>query len=105
MRDFCLSMHTMKARKAGLDVDQQKLIRSGQPTGDARLDILLGIVRTLIRSPGILSDAVLAAARHADISDETLVDLTMATSTILFTNITNHINDTRSSLPPAPTLS
>lgn len=102
--DYCLSVHTVKAKKVGLDAERQRLIRMGMPTGNPRLDVILGIVRALIESPGILSDGMLAAARHAQISDETLVDMTMATSTILFTNITNHINDTRSPLPSAPSL-
>ena len=100
--DYCLSVHTMKARKAGLDKEMQKSIRIGSDTGDQRLNSIATIVRTFFSSPGTLDATLLAEARSAGLTDANLVDITMAVSTIFFTNITNHINDTESSLPPAP---
>jgi len=51
-----------------------------------------------------VSQQLFEEARGAGLNDETLVDLTMAISTIFFTNITNHINDSQSQLPAAPAL-
>jgi len=96
--EFCITVHSFKAKKAGLDLNVQKAIRSFEPTGDHRLDSLLAIVRHFFRSPGVVPDSLLAQAREHGVSDESLVDLTMAVSTIFFTNITNHINDTK---PPS----
>lgn len=102
--DYCLSVHTMKANAAGLDKDQQLLLRSGKAVGDDRIDAIIKVLVAFFTKPGPLSDEHLAAARGAGLSDENLVDVTMAASTIFFTNITNHINDTLSSLSPAPSI-
>jgi len=102
--EFCLSMHTHKARQAGLSHEQQIAIRSGYAFGNVRIDALMVIVRQVYQTPGSVPQEMLDEARAAGLSDENLVDLMMAISTILFTNLTNHINDTQSSLPPAQTL-
>jgi len=100
--EFCLSVHSFKATQAGLDPQVQKAIRRSEDIGEERLDCIMNIARTIYASPGKLPDELLAEARTLDISDENFVDLTMVMSTIFFTNITNHINDSRSPLPPAP---
>jgi len=102
--DFCLSVHSFKARQAGIDTTQQLAIRSGESSGNARIDALLEITSAVLQQRGSIAPQALEDARTAGLSDENLVDLSMAISTILFTNMTNHINDTRSSLQAAPTL-
>lgn len=102
--DFCLSVHSMKARKAGLDKDTQIAIRSGAKTSNDRINIILEIVRCFFNKPGPLANDLLEQARSQGLTDESLVDITMAVSTIFFTNITNHINDTKLSLPAADPL-
>jgi uncharacterized peroxidase-related enzyme len=100
---YCLAVHGMKARQAGLDADRQTAIRRGERTGDERQDAMFALVRALFTTPGVLDEALLQAARDAGITDTELVDITMAMSTIFFTNITNHINDTALTLSPAAT--
>ena len=102
--DFCLSTHTMKSRKAGLQKEDQIAVRSGKATGNARLDTIVKIARHFFNVKGPLDDALIAEAREQQLNDEALVDIAMAVSTIFFTNITNHINHTESTLPPAPAL-
>lgn len=102
--EYCLSVHGFKARAAGLDASLQQALRTGREVGDARIDCLLKLASALMKVPGKLTDALLSEARDAGLSDENLVDLTMAVATIYFTNLTNHINDSISSLPPAPDL-
>ncbi|MFK7892695.1 MAG: carboxymuconolactone decarboxylase family protein [Granulosicoccus sp.] len=102
--DFCLSVHWTKTEETGLSHGDRMAIRTGSPTSDKRIDILLQLSEHLFTTPGALSENLLNQARDAGVSDQNLVDLTMLLSTIFFTNITNHINDTRSSLPPAPPL-
>jgi len=99
---YCLSIHTAKSRKAGISKDQAVAIRQGQPSGDDRLDAIVSLVRTLFRHPGVLSQEELDKAIAAGLSEANLIDICMAMSTIFFTNITNHINDSVSPLPPAP---
>lgn len=100
--EFCLATHTMKSRKAGLDKDQQLAVRSGAETGNARLDVIVKIARHFFTQKGPLDDTLIADARAQQLSDEALVDIAMTVSTIFFTNITNHINNTESSLPAPP---
>ena len=101
---YCLSMHTMKARKAGVDKDTQLAIRRGDTLEDKRLNAMMNIVRHLYIQPGTLETGLLEDARSNGISDTELLDITMAMSTIFFTNITNHINDTEVKLPAAPSI-
>lgn len=102
--DFCLSVHSFKAKQAGIDAPQQIAIRSGNTSGNERIDALLGIAKLIYLKRGSIAREALDNARAVGLSDENLVDLSMAISTILFTNMTNHINDTRSSLQVAPAL-
>ena len=112
--DFCLSVHSVKAQQAGLAAPLQLDIRKhGQITGSSkaesdlncdRINTMLRMAQALFKSRGSIPQNELDEARESGLSDENLVDLTMAISTIFFTNITNHINDTQSSLPPAPRL-
>ena len=99
--DFCLSVHSFKGKQAGLEPDVQRAIRRGEPTGAERLDCILEIAAVLFTQRGKLPDELLTKARGTDLTDENLVDLTMVMSTIFFTNITNHINNSQSALPPA----
>lgn len=100
--DYCLAIHTMKSRKAGIDKDMQMAIRGNRKTGNARVDILLDIVRAFFTRPGPISDELLASAREIGVSDKELVETAMAVSTIFFTNITNHINNSEMTVPAAP---
>jgi len=102
--DYCLSVHTFKAGKAGLSSAEQLAIRQGEPVGCERIDCLIALTAALFRKPGKLADRLLEHARKSGFTDQNLVDLTLVMSTIFFTNITNHINDSQSPLPPAPTL-
>jgi len=103
--EFCLAIHSMKARKAGIDKDAQMAIRSGGYTDDKRVDALLDIVRTFFAKPGSLPDELLSQAREAGLTDQELVETAMAVTTIFFTNITNHINDSAPIVPLAPPVS
>lgn len=100
--DYCLAIHTMKSRKAGIDKDMQMNIRGNRTTSNARVDALLDIVRAFFKQPGPLSDALLSSARVSGLTDQELVETAMAVSTIFFTNITNHINGTEVTAQAAP---
>lgn len=100
--DYCLAIHTMKSRKAGIDKEMQMAIRGHRKTSNARVDALLDIVRAFFNQPGPISEQLLASARESGVTDQELVETAMAVSTIFFTNITNHINDTSVTVPKAP---
>jgi len=92
---FCSTVHAAKGRRAGLDDAALEAIVAGRPVGEPRLDAMLHLVTTLLARPGPLTDDEVTAARAAGLDDANLVDLTLAAATIFFTNITNHVNDTR----------
>ena len=41
--EYCLSVHTMKLRKLGMDESYQTAVRSNTPTSNARIDAILAI--------------------------------------------------------------
>ena len=92
---FCVATHRAKARALGMSTELVAAAREGEITGDDRIDAMLAIVNALFSSPGTTPDALIDAAREAGVSDAALMDLAMAVSAIFFTNIANHINDTR----------
>jgi len=100
--DYCLAMHTMKSRKAGIDKNMQMAIRSHGRTENSRVDAILDIVRAFFKQPGPISEELLKNARANGLTDQELVEIAMAVSTIFFTNITNHINNTETTVPAAP---
>lgn len=102
--DFCLSVHTFKAKKAGLDENMQRAIRRGEPTGDAYLDVIQDMVQAFFKRRGALPDEMLERAKAVGLDEGSLLDICLAVSTIVFTNISNHVNDTELSLPPAPSI-
>jgi AhpD family alkylhydroperoxidase len=102
--NYCLSVHSFKAKQAGLDPESQIAIRKGQEIGDERLDCLIKVASHLFHQRGALAEELLEQAYGVGFTQENLVDMTMVMSTIFFTNITNHINDSQSSLPPAKAL-
>ncbi|MBR0794073.1 peroxidase-related enzyme [Bradyrhizobium jicamae] len=97
--DYCVAAHTHFAQRAGLKPDVLKQIRNGQPTGDARYDALVRFVRRLARTSGTVSDEEFAAIKAAGYTDAQLVEISLAFSVIVFTNIFNRINDTDVDFP------
>ena len=102
--DFCLSVHTFKGKKVGLDETVQLAIRRGEPTGDEYLDVVLEMVSLFLTRRGSLPDPLMERAQSVGLTQADLLDVCLAVSTIVFTNIANHVNDTESSLPPAPSI-
>ena len=102
--EYCLSVHTFKSAKAGLDTDMQLLIREGKETGDSRLDAIVKVVRQFFIQPGTLPADMLSGIRSAGLTDQNLLDIVLVTSTIFLTNTFNHLNDTDLSFEPAPPL-
>jgi len=100
--DFCLSVHSFKGKKVGLDEATQLAIRRGEQTGDDYLDTVIHIVRAFFTRRGALPQETMQAAASVGLDDASLLDICLAVSTIVFTNISNHVNDTDLSLPPAP---
>jgi len=93
---------SFKGKKVGLDEATQLAIRRGEQTGDDYLDTVIHIVRAFFTRRGALPQETMQAAASVGLDDASLLDICLAVSTIVFTNISNHVNDTDLSLPPAP---
>ena len=97
--DYCVAAHSHLAKLAGVKPEALKQIRDGQPTGETRLDALLGFVRTLAQTSGTVTDRDFAAIKAAGYSDAQLVEISLAFATTVFTNVFNRINDTEIDFP------
>jgi uncharacterized peroxidase-related enzyme len=97
--DYCVAAHNHLARLAGVKAEVLRQIREGQPTDDAKRDVLVRFVRKLAQSSGTVSDGDFAAIKAAGYSDAQLVEISLAFATTIFTNVFNRINDTEIDFP------
>jgi uncharacterized peroxidase-related enzyme len=98
--DYCLAAHSLLAKLAGLPPDAIRKIRAGEPTDNAKRDLLTSLVRTLVTSSGTISDEQYATIKAVGYSDQQLVEISLAVGLIMFTNTFNRINDTDVDFPP-----
>ena len=85
----------------GLDAATMSSLRQGQACGDAKLDALSSLARTLVETRGLVPAEALQNARRAGYTDAQVVDLVLAIANITFTNLFNRLNDTTLDFPPA----
>lgn len=97
--DYCVAAHSLLGKLTGLPQDVLKAIRDGQPTGDAKRDTLIHFVTKIVRTSGTISQAEFDAIKAAGYTDEQLVDISLAISVTVFTNVFNRINDTAVDFP------
>ncbi|HEY1925839.1 MAG TPA: peroxidase-related enzyme [Caulobacteraceae bacterium] len=97
--DYCVVAHSMLGKAAGLKPDTLGRLRNGEPTGDARRDALVRLVRTLTETSGTISTAQFEAIKTAGYTEAQLVEISLAIAVIAFTNVFNRINDTSIDFP------
>jgi uncharacterized peroxidase-related enzyme len=97
--DYCVAAHSVLGKMTGLKPDVLKQIRAGEPTGDAKRDALVRFVRNLQKTTGTISEEAFNAIRAAGYTDEQLVEISLAISVTIFTNVFNRINDTTVDFP------
>jgi len=97
--DYCVAAHTMTGKLAGYTVEQTRELRSGSFAEDARTDALVKFALHLVQQRGTLDAAAVDALKAAGFSDRQLVEIPLAVSAILFTNMVNRINDTTLDFP------
>jgi uncharacterized peroxidase-related enzyme len=98
--DYCVAAHTMLGKMTGLSPETLRLIRAGQPTGDARRDALVRFVRTLQQTSGTIRSDEFAAIKAAGFTDAQLAEISLGIALTVFTNTFNRINDTDVDFPP-----
>jgi uncharacterized peroxidase-related enzyme len=98
--DYCVSAHSLLSKLAGIAPDAIRQLREGEPTGDAKRDALANFVARLVTTSGTISDEQFAAIKAAGYTDQQLVEISLAISVGIFTNMFNRINDTDIDFPP-----
>ncbi|WP_207004981.1 carboxymuconolactone decarboxylase family protein [Trinickia mobilis] len=98
--DYCVAAHTVLGKMTGLSPETLKLIRAGQPTGDAKRDALVRFVQTLQQTSGTISAQAFEAIKAAGYTDAQLVEVPLAIALTIFTNTFNRINATDVDFPP-----
>jgi AhpD family alkylhydroperoxidase len=97
--DYCVAAHSLLGKMMGLAPEVLKQIRAGQPTGDAKRDVLVRFVRNLAETGGTISDEEFSAIKATGYTDQQLVDISLAIAVTVFTNVFNRINDTAIDFP------
>lgn len=95
---YCASAHS--AISASLKVGKEEIARRlAGHSEDARTDAIVSFARTLVGKRGLPSDADLAAARGAGLSDADVIEVVGHVALNLFTNYINHVADTDIDFP------
>lgn len=92
--DYCVAAHTFTGKLAGYSDEQARELRAGGFAADARIDTLVKFVLGLVRNRGTVDASAVDGMRDVGFSDRQLVEIPLAVSAILFTNMVNRINDT-----------
>jgi uncharacterized peroxidase-related enzyme len=99
--DYCVAAHTMLGKMTGLTRESMKQIRAFQPTGDARRDALVRLVRLLQQTSGTIPQSEFDAIKAAGYTDQQIVEVSLVIAVTTFTNVFNRINDTAVDFPAA----
>ncbi|MBV8971071.1 MAG: carboxymuconolactone decarboxylase family protein, partial [Sphingomonadaceae bacterium] len=95
---YCLSAHTLMGKGAGLSPDGIRKAREGR--ADAPVDeALTAFARAVAEARGQVSDADIAAARLAGLTDAHLVEVIANVALNVLTNFTNNVSQTEIDFP------
>lgn len=97
--DYCVAAHNLVGKLVGLSPETLRQLRRGEPTGDAQRDALATFVRYLASTSGTIPGEQYDAIKAAGYTDQQLVEISLAISVIIFTNVFNRINDTNVDFP------
>lgn len=100
---YCVSAHTLVAKKVGLNEEQALAARLFRSSDD-RAAALLAFVRKVIDTRGHVTDDDLAAVRQAGYSDGQIAEAVGYIGLATFSNLFNHVNDTTLDFPAAAEL-
>jgi len=100
---YCLSAHTAIGKSVGLNPEQIRDARMGTAV-DTTSNAILHFATQLLEKRGRVSDADLASARAAGVSDAEITEIVANTALNLFTNYFNHVAETEIDFPPAEEL-
>lgn len=97
--EYCVAAHTLLGRSAGLTPEQTVAARRGQ-SGDVKSRAELILARQVLHSRGGVTDAQLAAARAAAVTDGEIVEVVAHVALTVLTNYFNILARTEVDFPP-----
>jgi uncharacterized peroxidase-related enzyme len=95
---YCVSAHTLLGKKAGLSEADVTAARTGE-SSDPKTAAALRLALIVNNKQGHVSDAELAAARSAGLSDGEIGEVVAVVSLNIFTNYFNHVADPEIDFP------
>jgi AhpD family alkylhydroperoxidase len=101
--DYCLSAHTVLGKQAGLSEDAIVAAREGQ-ADDPKAKAAVQLARLIVSRRGQVSDAEVANARRAGLSEGELAEIVAAVAINIFTNYLNLVASTEIDFPLAQPL-
>lgn len=96
--EYCLAAHSLMGKGAGLSPDALIAARNGQ-AADATDHAIAAFARRAAEARGHVSDADLATARLAGLSDSLLVEVIAQVALNVLTNFTNNVAHTDVDFP------
>jgi uncharacterized peroxidase-related enzyme len=97
---YCVSAHTMVAKKSGLSSDDTLAARRFL-SPDKKLNALLEFVRKVIASKGFVRDEELQSVRAVGYADGQIAEAIGYIGLATFSNLFNHVHDTLLDFPAA----
>ncbi len=91
---YCVAVHTMGGKMAGVSDAVVEAIRDGKPIPDVRLAALSGFAAAMVEKRGWVSDAEIAAFLDAGFTKGHVFEVVLAVSMKTLSNYINHIADT-----------
>lgn len=95
---YCVSAHTLLAKKAGLSDSDATAARTGE-SSDPKIAAALRFAVALNKHQGRVGNAELAAARSAGLSDGEIGEIVAVVALNIFTNYFNHVADPEIDFP------
>ena len=96
--NYCVSAHSVLGKGAGLGDAEIVAAREGHGA-DSKADAAVHLAQTLVRARGKATDADLAAAREAGLTDGQIMEVVAITALNIFTNYVNHVAETDIDFP------
>ncbi len=97
--DYCLAAHTMTGKMAGYTSEETRELRNGGFRDDAKIDALVRFAITLVSTANTLPAEAVERVKKVGYSDRQIIEIILAVSSILFTNMFNRVNDTTLDFP------
>ena len=100
---YCLAVHSLLGKKAGLTDEQTISIRRGTPQ-QPKLGALVKFVNTAIQPKGRISDDDLRAVKTGGYNDAQITEALLTVAQTVFTTLFNRVHQTPLDFPAAPSL-